>query len=179
MQFFCVRFIFLFCFLFASSLSICAFDYFNSMTMEKSHRKRGSHISYMCYTTLIMGWHTFNCISSLGVMSMDILNGSNELQTKITTTTAMNLSLTPFVMGPNQQDSISTLSLEESMDTSKLDPMPSSAIDNTPIQGWECYCWNSTFEVNFIFFLKCSFFLLFLIYEKSCDSIHHEWVVKA
>lgn len=125
----------------------------SSMKMEKSHRKqRCLFMNYLSYTALIaFGWQTFNCISSFGVMSMDILKGSNELQTMITT--AVHPSLTPLgIQATHQQESISSISSDHIMDSSKLDTIASNAFDTTPIEGWQCYCWNSTYEViNFEF----------------------------
>lgn len=131
----------------------------SSMKMGKSHQKhRLPFNNYLCYTALIaLGWQTFNCISSFGVMSMDILKGSNELQTMITT--AVHPSLVPLgIQATNQQENISSISSDHTMDSSKLETIASNAFDMTPIEGWQCYCWNSTNEViNFSIFL---FFVL-------------------
>lgn len=131
--------------------------------MEKSHRKhRCVFVNYLSFTALIaLGWQTFNCISSFGVMSMDILKGNNELQTMITT--AVHPSLTPLdIQATNQQESVSSIAFDHAMDSSKLETIASNVFDSTSIAGWECYCWNSTYEViNFVWF---SFFSLLLIW---------------
>ena len=97
----------------------------------------------MCYTTLIIGWQRFNCISLLGVMSMEFLNGNNDLTTA---EEAVNLSLTSIKSDENHAlDHFSSGSSKESiLKSSKLDFGTPNAVDNSPIQGWECFCWNTT-----------------------------------
>ncbi|XP_055322099.1 thyrotropin receptor isoform X2 [Sitodiplosis mosellana] len=117
--------------------------------MGKSDTKRYLHMSYkriityMCYTSLIIGWQRFNCISLLGVMSMEFLNGNNDLTTA---EEAVNLSLTSMKSVENEAlDRFpSVLSEESILDSSKLDFGTPNAVDNSPIRGWECYCWNTT-----------------------------------
>lgn len=92
----------------------------------------------MCYTSLIIGWQRFNCISLFGVMSMEFLNENNDLTTA---EEAVNLSLTSMKSSENHADSFSSVS---SMESSKLDFGTPNTADNSPIQGWECYCWNTT-----------------------------------
>lgn len=131
--------------------------------MGKSYTKHYLHISYqriitcMCYTTLIIGWHAFNCISLLGVMSMEFLHENSESTTTSATAEVINLSQASMKSSGNQQENISSatpppLTHKRSMEMSKLDFATPNAVDNAPIQGWECYCWNTTtgFEVNSI-----------------------------
>lgn len=128
----------------------------NAIKMGKSMPNRYLHISYkriityMCYTSLIIGWHGFNCISLFGVMSMEFLNENNELTTAAE---ALNLSLTLMKSSENQVESFSRVSpsLKNSIDSSKLDFSKPNAFDNSPIEGWQIFCWNSTtgYEVKF------------------------------
>lgn len=123
-----------------------------ALKMGKSHTKRYLHISYkqiityMCYTSVIIGWQRFNCISLLGVMSMQYLNENNKLTT---TEEMVNLSLAPMKSSGNQQESFSSVSPISLVPTKSDFATPNA--DNTPIQGWECYCWNTTtgYEVKF------------------------------
>lgn len=151
----------------------------SSMKMEKTHRKHRCLfiIYYLRYAALIaLGWQILNCISSFGVMSMDILNGSNELQTMITT--AVHPSLTPLGMQATQkQESIPSISSDHTIDSSKLETIASNAFDTTPIEGWQCYCWNSTYEVigfvfpflptlyNNLIGIQCHWHLFIVIYQ--------------
>lgn len=126
--------------------------------MGKSNTKHYLHISYkriityMCYTTLIIGWHAFNCISLLGVMSMEFLNENNELTTAAK---VVNSSLASMKSSGNQLENLSSvvtpLTSKRSMEVTKLDFAQPNAVDNAPIQGWECKCWNTTtgYEVKF------------------------------
>lgn len=121
--------------------------------MGKSNTKRYLYISYkriityMCYTILIIEWHRFNCISWLGVHSMKFLNENNELKT---IQEAVNLSFTSMKSNENRAESFSSVS-PPPIETSNLDFATSNAADNAPIQGWECYCWNTStgYEVKF------------------------------
>lgn len=116
-------------------------------TSYRQHQQR--IITYICYTTLIIGWHGFNCISLLGVMSMEFLNENNE---STTAAEVVNLSLASMKSSGNQQEesftsvtSLPLLAQKRSMEMSKLDfATTNPAADNTPIQGWECFCWNIT-----------------------------------
>lgn len=138
------------------------------LKMETSWIKRYAHtsyrrqrqrqrriITYICYTTLIIGWHGFNCISLLGVMSMEFLSENNE---STAAAEVVNLSLASMKSSGNQQGSFTSvtslpsLAQKRSMEMSKLDFATTNPVaDNTPIQGWECFCWNITttgYEVN-------------------------------
>lgn len=129
----------------------------DAFKMGKYHTKRYLHttskqiITCMCYTSLIIGWHGFNSSILFGVMSMEFLNENNELTTA---EQALNLSLASMKFGENQVESfssVSPLSLNDSVESGKLDFTKPNAFDNSPIQGWQCYCWNTTtgYEVKF------------------------------
>lgn len=82
---------------------------------------------------------------------MEIFNENNEFTTF---EEAVNLSLTSMKSSDNQAESFSSISplpIKGAIDSSKLDFVTPNAADNTPIQGWECYCWNTTtgYEVKF------------------------------
>lgn len=124
--------------------------------MGKSYTKHYLHISYkriityMCYTTLIIGWHAFNCISLFGVMSMESLNENND---STTAAEVVNLSQASMKSNGIQQENLSSvtpLPSKRSMEIAKLDFATPNAVYNAPIQGWECYCWNTTtgYEVS-------------------------------
>lgn len=112
--------------------------------MEKSYTKRYLHIShrqiitYICYTALLIGWHAFNCTHLFGVMSVELLSEKNA---STMPSEVLNLSL-------DQRDSFSSdtlLAQKRSMDNSNVDfETTNPIVDNTPIQGWECFCWNIT-----------------------------------
>lgn len=146
------------------------------LKMGKSNPTRNSQryishsqiITCMCYTILIIGWQRFNYISLLGVMSMEMLNENNE---STTSAEVVNLSLASMTSSENRRAEIvpivtpststtattaaaavATATIKRSMEPSKLDLATSNAVDNAPIQGWECYCWNVTttgYEVKF------------------------------
>lgn len=105
-------------------------------------------IAYYYYIILIMTCCQFNCIISLGVPSMDLLNEN--------TSDAVHAisSVMPSIK-PNeyQQDNFSSMA--------PLPSITSNVADSGPIQGWECYCWNSTngyevlsFKIYIIFHIK-------------------------
>lgn len=138
----------------AHLLKIFAVDAFK---MGKYYTKRYLHttskqiITCMCYTSLIIGWHGFNSSSLFGVMSMEFLNENNELTTA---EQALNLSLASTKPGENQVESfssVSPLSQKDSIESAKLDFTKPNAFDNSPIQGYEYYCWNTSigYEVKF------------------------------
>lgn len=115
--------------------------------LHTSYRRRRIS-TYMCYTTLIIGWHGFNCISLLGVMSMEFLSENNE---STTAAEVENSSLASMKLSGNQQNSFTSvtslplIAQKRSMEMSKLDFATINPVaDNTPIQGWECFCWNIT-----------------------------------
>ncbi|XP_031619803.1 lutropin-choriogonadotropic hormone receptor-like isoform X2 [Contarinia nasturtii] len=113
--------------------------------MAKFSRKRYLHIkriiTYMCYTSLIIGWQQFNYISSAGVMSMEFLNENNVLTT--VPEEAVNLSLTPMKLSEKLAESSSSTS-PLTIKSSDLKTGTSNAVDNSPITGWQCFCWNTT-----------------------------------
>lgn len=102
----------------------------------------------MCYTSLLIGWQRFNGISLLGVMSMEFLSENNELTAA---EEAVNLSLASTKSSENQAESFSSASPLPMRGAIDLETGTPNSIDNTPIQGWECYCWNTTtgYEVKF------------------------------
>lgn len=108
-------------------------------------------ITCMCYTTLIIGWHTFNCISLFGVMSVQLLYENTESTLAADVVNFSHISIESI---DNQQENFSSvipsLTQKRSMEMSKLDFATPNAVNNAPIQGWECYCWNTTtgYEVN-------------------------------
>lgn len=123
-----------------------------ALKMGKSNAKHYLHITYICYTSLIIGWQRFNCISLLGVNSMELLHGNNEFTA---TGETENLSFTPIKSSENQGGIFSSVqpqpSTKAAIESSNLDFATQNAVDNSPIQGWECYCWNTTtgYEVKF------------------------------
>lgn len=80
---------------------------------------------------------------------MEFLNENNE---STTAAEVVNLSLASMKSNGSQQESFSSvtslpssLAQRRSMDMSKLDFATINPVaDNTPIQGWECFCWNIT-----------------------------------
>lgn len=105
-------------------------------------------ITYMCYVSVIIGWQRFNCISLLGVMSMENLNGNNDLTTA---EEAVNLSLISTKSVENYPDGFSSISsssssVKHSMASSqRLDFGTPNAYDNSKTEkGWQCLCWNTT-----------------------------------
>lgn len=142
------------------SLCVGAFPKKMGVSCTKRYLQHTSNrriITYMCYTTLIIGWHGFNCISLLGVMSMEFLSENNE---STTAAEVVNLSLASMKSSGNQQEesltsvtSLPALAQKRSMEMSKLDFATINPVaDNTPIQGWECFCWNITttgYEVKY------------------------------
>lgn len=90
-------------------------------------------------------------------MSMEFLSENNE---STTAAEVVNLSLASMKSSGNQQEesltsvtSLPALAQKRSMEMSKLDFATINPVaDNTPIQGWECFCWNITttgYEVKY------------------------------
>lgn len=121
--------------------------------MRKSHGKRylfinyKQIITYMCYATLIIGWNGFNCINSLDAASIDSLNenGKNNINNNDSELSILPSTLYALDIDGNQQAIYSNNSLiKAAVNTLKLDFVTTNTVENVPIQGWECYCWNST-----------------------------------
>lgn len=93
-------------------------------------------------------------------MSMEFLSENNE---STTAAEVVNLSLASMKSSGNQQEesltsvtslpSLPALAQKRSMEMSKLDFATINPVaDNTPIEGWECFCWNITttgYEVKY------------------------------
>lgn len=140
-------------------MGVCAFVCAERTNkMEKSYTKRYLHMSYrriiayICYTSFIVGWHEFNCISLFGVMSMEHLSENNA---STMAAEVANLSLASMKSSENQRESFSSDTLlpqKRSMERFQTDfATTSPMVGWTPIQGWECFCWNTTttgYEVN-------------------------------
>lgn len=110
--------------------------------MERSHKKLFRHIepdkiiTYVCYTTLIIGWNRFNCTNLLGVMSME---STNVMGSERSSTT--QILLDPWDVNENQQDIFANESDDVSSNT---DFVASNTADVQLIAGWQYYCWNSS-----------------------------------
>lgn len=137
----------------------------NSNTKHCLHKTYTRIITYICYTSLIVGWQQLNCIYSVGVMSMEFVNSDETV----------NLSLTPVKLGEKFVDSSSSTS-SITIKSSKLKFDTSNAVDNSPITGWQYYCWNTTagYEVKF----HCIFFSRDILIElMRAEKIRQNFIV--